>query len=217
MAQSDTTSPRRTANGGRSGPSERRGKRHDRHDEIVQIAGALFAKRGFLATTIRDIADEANILSGSLYHHFESKESIADQLLRAYWDDLLEEYDAVVAAKLPATESLRRLIGASIQMFERHGYAVRMILNDWAYLSTVLPYMDESLTRTRKTWTTLVRQGTKNGEFRADVDPNIVYRTIMGSITSAGRWYEAGGKLTTDELAQQTADIFLRGVAAEGD
>ena len=45
-----------------------------RREELLQIAGALFAQRGFKNTTVRDIADAAGILSGSLYHHFDSKE-----------------------------------------------------------------------------------------------------------------------------------------------
>ena len=205
MAQSGTRAPRRSSQAVRRGGQ-------DRHDQIVQIAGALFAERGFLATTIRDIADEANILSGSLYHHFESKESIADILLRAYWDELMTEYDAIVAAKLEPAETMRGLLAASIRMLEQHRYAVRMILNDWAYLSGVLPYLDENNARIRKIWTTLLRQGMKRGQFRSDVDPNVTYRTIMSSVTGAGRWFEPGGKLTAEQLANEITDLFLRGL-----
>ena len=52
-----------------------------RRDEIVALAGEMFAARGFAGTTVREIADAAGILSGSLYHHFDSKESIVDELL----------------------------------------------------------------------------------------------------------------------------------------
>ncbi len=48
----------------------------ERRDEILAIAAQLFAERGFAATTVREIADAAGILSGSLYHHFDSKASM---------------------------------------------------------------------------------------------------------------------------------------------
>ena len=183
-----------------------------RYDEIVQIAGKLFAERGFLATTVRDIADAANILSGSLYHHFSSKESIADELLSAYWNELLAEYDRVVAADLTPTETVRGFIRASIKMLKEHQYAVRMVLNDWSYLSTALPYLNESLDRVQKHWTAALRQGVKDGSFRAGTDPVLTYRTIMGAISGAGRWYQPGGRVTTEQLAKHMSDLFLTGL-----
>src|SRR5687768_8006525 len=48
----------------------------DRRQEILDAAQALFAKRGFQGTSMRDIADAVGILGGSLYHHFQSKEAM---------------------------------------------------------------------------------------------------------------------------------------------
>ena len=63
-----------------------------RRSEIVTIAAELFAAKGYASTTVREIADAAGILSGSLYHHFDSKESMIEALLR----DFLERIDARV-------------------------------------------------------------------------------------------------------------------------
>src|SRR5690606_27383566 len=96
------------------------GKQHSsvRRDEIVAIAAKMFAERGFAGTTIRDIGERADILSGSLYHHFRSKESIADAILSAYWDDLLELVDAVEADKASdAVAKVKALMQASATMF----------------------------------------------------------------------------------------------------
>lgn len=212
MAKEGTAAARKQA---RSATPGRRGTGQARHDEIVQIAGRLFAERGFLATTIRDIADAASILSGSLYHHFASKESIADELLSAYWAQLMDRYEAVVASDADATEKLRQLIGASIQMLEAHEYAVRMILNDWSYLSSVLPYCDANMARIRTIWVEVLRDGVRDGHFDASLDPQVGYRTIMGSISGAGRWFVPSGALTTEQLATQMSDLFLGGVSAK--
>ena len=59
-----------------------------RRDELLAIAAELFAERGFTNTTVRDIADAAGILSGSLYHHFDSKESMVDELLDTFQTEL---------------------------------------------------------------------------------------------------------------------------------
>jgi len=58
---------------------------------VVQLAGELFAEKGYRATTVREIADAAGILSGSLYHHFDSKESIGDEILSGFINDVLAD------------------------------------------------------------------------------------------------------------------------------
>ena len=61
-----------------------------RRDELLELAATMFAERGLRATTVRDIADSAGILSGSLYHHFSSKEEMVDEVLRGFLDWLFE-------------------------------------------------------------------------------------------------------------------------------
>ena len=215
MAREGTAETRKRARAAAPAKESRRGSGQARHDEIVQIAGRLFAERGFLATTIRDIADAANILSGSLYHHFASKESIADELLSSYWTQLLDRYEAVVSSDDDPTEKMRQLIVASIHMFESHEYAVRMILNDWSYLSKALPYLRDNLDRIRDIWVDVLEEGMRDGRFSSSIDPNITYRTIMGSISGAGRWFVPSGTLSTEQLASTMADLFLKGVNAD--
>ena len=77
-----------------SGGPARSGRRAD----VVQLAGELFAQKGYRATTVREIADAAGILSGSLYHHFDSKESIGDEILSSFINDVLADYRAAASA-----------------------------------------------------------------------------------------------------------------------
>src|SRR5689334_24206135 len=69
-----------------------------RREELLGIAAGLFASKGFRNTTVRDIADAAGILSGSLYHHFDSKESMVDEILRTFQDELFGRYDEILAS-----------------------------------------------------------------------------------------------------------------------
>src|SRR3981189_3548942 len=69
-----------------------------RRAELLALAASLFAERGYVSTTVRDIADAAGILSGSLYHHFDSKESMADEILTGFLDELFGTYEEIVAA-----------------------------------------------------------------------------------------------------------------------
>ncbi|MGN6782884.1 MAG: TetR/AcrR family transcriptional regulator, partial [Marmoricola sp.] len=109
----------------RSGPEAR-----SRREELLGIAGRLFAERGFGNTTVRDIADAAGILSGSLYHHFDSKETIAHELLDGFQRGLFETYDGIVAGDGTPLEKLEQVVRASFQAIDRHRNEVAIFQND---------------------------------------------------------------------------------------
>jgi len=77
-----------------------------RRAELLAIAAGLFAEKGFKNTTVRDIADASGILSGSLYHHFDSKESMVDEILSTFQEELFAAYDAVLAWMTLLTEGV---------------------------------------------------------------------------------------------------------------
>src|SRR5512139_183064 len=86
-----------------------------RREELLAIAARLFAERGFKNTTVRDIADAAGILSGSLYHHFDSKEAMVDELLDTFQTELWKQYDAIEASDLTPREKLEAVVRASFE------------------------------------------------------------------------------------------------------
>jgi AcrR family transcriptional regulator len=68
-----------------------------RKELILSSAAKVFAAKGFSSATVRDIADEAEILSGSLYYYFDSKEAIVEEVLVTYLDEMVRGYHAAVA------------------------------------------------------------------------------------------------------------------------
>lgn len=183
-----------------------------RRQAIVEIAARMFAEKGFLGTTIRDIAQEAEILSGSLYHHFSSKESIADEIIAAYWTDLLECYDLVLSNGDDPAAQLRSLIIQSAEVLSRHEMGARMQLNDWTYLVEIFPYLEEYMKSIEQTWTGVLARGVKTGVFKKDLDPTLVYRTIMSSISGTGRWYRPSGSIPIQSISEIMVELFLRGL-----
>ena len=134
-----------------------------RRADVVRLAGELFAQKGYRATTVREIADAAGILSGSLYHHFDSKESIGDEILSAFINDVLADYRAAVAEGADMAEGasmaggvdvaggagdgetagngdaaapadvLERIIRSTSTTLSRHRAALAMLQNDWSF------------------------------------------------------------------------------------
>src|SRR6188768_1431941 len=90
-----------------------------RRDELLGIAAELFASKGFRNTTVRDIADAAGILSGSLYHHFDSKESMVDEILRTFQDELFGRYDEILASDADPRAKLEQAVRVSFDAIDQ--------------------------------------------------------------------------------------------------
>src|SRR5574339_647050 len=95
-----------------------------RRAELLALAAKMFAERWYGQTTVRDIADAAGILSGSLYHHFDSKESMVDEILRGFLDDLFGRYREIVASGSDSRATLEALITASYESIDKSHAAV---------------------------------------------------------------------------------------------
>ncbi len=185
-----------------------------RREELLGIAARLFAERGFKNTTVRDIADAAGILSGSLYHHFDSKESIVDELLDTFQTDLWKQYDAIEASDLTPRGKLEAVVRASFDAIDHHHSEVAIFQNDAAYLITFerFAYLGERNDKFRRLWTGLLEAGVEAGELRADLDVELVYRFIRDTVWVAVRWYRPGGDLSPSDIADQYLTILLEGI-----
>lgn len=186
-----------------------------RREELLAIAAPLFAERGFKNTTVRDIADAAGILSGSLYHHFDSKESMVDELLNTFQTELWEQYDAITGSDLSPRAKLEAVVRASFDAIDHHHSEVAIFQNDAAYLMTFerFGYLGERNVRFRELWTGLLEAGVRSGELRADLDVELVYRFLRDTVWVAVRWYRPGGELSPSDVADQYLKILLEGIA----
>ena len=186
-----------------------------RREELLAIAAELFAERGFKNTTVRDIADAAGILSGSLYHHFDSKESMVDEILSSFQQELFRRYDEVMAADLDARTKVERIVRLSFQAIDQHHSEVAIFQNEAAYLLGFerFGYLADRNRQFRQVWMSLLESGTAEGALRPDLDAELVFRFIRDTVWVAVRWYRPGGAMSADEVADQYLSILLDGIA----
>src|SRR5690606_6531438 len=134
--------------------------------------------RGFKNTTVRDIADAAGILSGSLYHHFDSKESMVDEILDTFQTELFRRYDEVAASDMNPREKFEAVVRISLAAIDAHHSDAAIYQNDAGYLAGFerFGYLDERNDRMRHLWIGLLEEGVRSGTFRPDLDTEVVYR-----------------------------------------
>ena len=187
-----------------------------RREQLLAIAARLFAEKGFKNTTVRDIADAAGILSGSLYHHFDSKESMVDEILSTFQAALFGEYDEILASGEDARTKLERAVRVSFEAIDQHPHEVAIYQNEADYLGAFdrFGYLADRNTQSRQVWVTLIEEGVRTGVLRSDLDVTLTYRFIRDTVWVAVRWYRPGRGHTHTEVADQYVRILLDGISS---
>ncbi|MEV0054995.1 TetR family transcriptional regulator [Saccharopolyspora shandongensis] len=190
------------------------GSGSDRRSQLLSIAATLFATRGYAETTVRDIADEAGILSGSLYHHFSSKEAMLDEILRDFLSALRERFRKIEEDSDDPRAALDELIVASFEAISATPHAVALYQTQVVALARQpgFEYVGEYSREIEKIWLRLLVAGQKAGIFRADVDMNITYRFIRDTVWSSVRWYRPRGKYKPEAIAKQYLHVLYGGL-----
>ena len=188
----------------------------DRRAVILASAAELFARKGVGATTVREIADAVGMLSGSLYHHFESKDAIVGEILTGYLRAIQDRYAAVLASGKSPAESLHDLVLTSLEVASEQPGATTIYQNERAYLrerprfAAVLAGAADI----QRTWLLVIEKGVAEGSFRADIAPRVFYRLIRDAVWLSVRWHHPGSDYPTSQLADDITTVFLEGFAA---
>jgi AcrR family transcriptional regulator len=162
---------------------------------------------------MQNVADEVGILKGSLYHHFKSKEDLLYLIVKEPIARMYQTMGEIVASESPAAAKLRRAILAHLDAFDRH----------YPHLFVYLRERDEMKRRFRERfklspkqyerfWQQIVREGMKTGEFRADLDVQVVSYGLLGMLNWLYKWYDPRGRLGVREVAGQFSALALAGL-----
>jgi AcrR family transcriptional regulator len=190
-----------------------------RRGAILDAAARLFAQQGVEATTVREIARDVGVLSGSLYHHFPSKDAIAEEIVQGYLDDLLRSYREVLAVPSHPRDALRGLVAASLRAAQRHPYATGV------YRSELHRRGERAATDDRGTdlaataeveqaWMQVLARGRVLRVFRTDVPVWLVYRMIRDSILHSRPSEGTHPVEDRHGVAEVMTSLVLDGVAA---
>ena len=186
-----------------------------RKREILRAASALFRRQGLHGTGMRDIAAAAGMAVGNLYYYFRDKHELLAFCQEDALDRLLELAADVRALPQPPDQKLYLLIvGHVLVLHESSPGAVAHLEVDAleaAARQAVVARRDAYEGAYRQ----LLRQGVEAGLFRP-VEPRIAGATILGALNWTAQWYRPEGDRTPRQLAEELAELLLRGVLADG-
>jgi TetR/AcrR family transcriptional regulator, cholesterol catabolism regulator len=186
-------------------------------DAILDAAIALFGRRGYAGTTMRDIAKEVGVLPGSLYAHIDRKETLLDEIVELGIESFL-----AIEAQMPAdgtvVERLRAAIVAHVRVAAEHPGRSLVVFHQWRFLTE--PNLTRALNKRRRyqqIFVKLIDEGIADGSFSSKLDSKIAVFTLLGSLNWVPEWYSSAGHFTPSEIAHKVADILLQGILSEHD
>lgn len=146
-----------------------------------------------------------------------ARKAVVDQILTDYLSGLLDRYESAVRSAAGPPEKLTALIRESFASIDDHRTAVILFQEERAHLHEESSKHVASIERAiQRLWTDVLQEGTRSGDFRADMEPGTVYRFIRDATFMAARWYRLGGRYSSAELAERYADLLLNGMHARG-
>ncbi|TVP61132.1 MAG: TetR/AcrR family transcriptional regulator [Halomonadaceae bacterium] len=169
---------------------------------LVQAAH-LFREKGYERTTVRDLAAAVGIQSGSIFHHFRSKEEILQAVMTEAILFNTQRIRQRLAAVGTVEEKLRALVACELKSVNgRTGEAMAVLVYEWRSLSA------ESQARILKLrdvyeglWMEVLQQAADQGMISAD--PFVVRRFLTGALSWTTTWYRREGGMTLEDLADQ--------------
>ena len=153
----------------------------DKRRQLLDAAVRVFARKGFHASRVGDIAEEAGVAHGLLYHYFKSKDQVLDAVFQENWSILVARIESVEETDEPAGDQLRHIAAIVPRTWLYLPDVVRVVIQEFGRSPELAERIGE-LTLPIDAIERVITRGVERGEFRQDIDPGFAATVVYGSI-----------------------------------
>lgn len=180
--------------------------------EISNCAARLFRKKGYKATSMRDIGDAMNMKAASLYNHIASKEELFSEILLKMASLFTKGMSEIAQSSLSTADKLERLIALHVKLTIEHTDAISLIAGEWVHLpdAAMAEYIDHR-DAYEKEFRTIIDQGKAEGLYQ-DMDTDIILFSILSTLRGLYSWYTKNKHYNSIELERQMLHCLTRGI-----
>jgi AcrR family transcriptional regulator len=153
----------------------------DKRQLILDAAVRVFARKGYHTCRVGDIAEEAGVAHGLLYHYFDSKEELLETIFRNTWMLMLDTIRGVQELDDPARETLRKVAAIVLRSWRDTPDIVRVLVRE----VTRSPHLQQEIEETEQAFSALelvIKKGQETGEFREDVNTRFASFIFYGAL-----------------------------------
>ena len=178
--------------------SERSPGAEEKRRLILDAAVRVFAAKGYHTSRVGDIAEEAGIAHGLLYHYFASKEEVLQTVFRENWGELLEAFARIEASDEPPLEQLGGIAKVLLRSWRNNPDLVRVMVREVARS----PQLQRQVDEIRSVFLVIERvieRGQADGTFRPELDARLASWIFYGGLEEVLTGWVLGGLPDTDE------------------
>jgi TetR/AcrR family transcriptional regulator, fatty acid metabolism regulator protein len=154
----------------------------ERRRQILDAAVRAFAQKGYHACRVSDIAEEAGVAYGLVYHYFESKEAVLEAVFRDTWGMMLEAIQAVEDSEPSPREQLRKTAAIVLRTWRDQPDLVRVLVREVTRSGEQLQREVGEIQHAFKALQRIVERGQQQGVFRTDVNPRFAAWIVYGAL-----------------------------------
>ncbi len=182
----------------------------DKRRAILDAAIRVFARQGYHSTRVADIADEAGVAYGLVYHYFRSKEAVMTELFTERWSLLLDASDALYEQDIPPREKLAGIARFIIDSYRHDPELMKVIIVEVtraanSFGATHLP----EIRRAYDVVSRIVADGQREGIYREEIDPGFVGMWFYGAIEQLLSGWVFGLIPATDEEFERAGEMVV--------
>ncbi|SEJ65578.1 TetR/AcrR family transcriptional regulator [Achromobacter sp. NFACC18-2] len=191
------------------------GAESERRRELVLAAGRLFSRHGYERTTVRELAKAVGLQSGSLFHHFRSKEEILVAVMNNGIQEVIDLGEKALACYGVPADRLAALFRVHMwsMLHGAGGDAMNALVYEWRSLSAPSQAAVKVLSdRYEAMWQSVVAGAVEAGLLRGDA--RIIKRCVLGAMNLTVQWYKPGGRLAPAEFIDAMLQASLPALPA---
>jgi TetR/AcrR family fatty acid metabolism transcriptional regulator len=190
----------------------------DKREKILRAAVKVFARKGFYATRVSEIAKAAGVADGTIYLYFENKDDVLISVFEDRITKLLVVLREEIAKSSGFEDGFRRIVELQLGLLDGQRDLAEVITVNLRQSSKLLKqYATPLFTQYLELIAGLVAEGQREGVVRADLNPRIVARSLWGALDGvAVTWAIGGGEAgQLAKAAVQVGDVFLAGLVGD--
>jgi TetR/AcrR family transcriptional regulator, fatty acid metabolism regulator protein len=190
----------------------------EKRQKILEAAVRAFARKGYHACRVGEIAEEAGVAYGLVYHYFGSKEEVLQTIFRDTWEQMLARIREVEEADDDAPEKVRKVTALLLRTWRRDPDLVRVLVREVTRSPEQLQQQIEEIGHAYDALERIVASGQASGDFREDLDPKVAATVFYGALEETLTGWVMGqlpdGEENVERAERNVSELLCNGLRA---
>lgn len=192
-------------------------KQSNTKKKIIKEATDLFYELGFVKASIRDIVRGVGVTNSTVYIHFKNKDEILFSIIKDIGATLLEELQGAMEGHDDPVDGLREMIFRQVCLIKGKRKEIKIYMDEQCQLPPALRKKSiEQHRRIYELYTDKIGEIRDRGHIH-DMDRSVMTFCVFAMMNWAYRWFQEGGRLTIEEVAEEIIAVFLHGIFKENE